>query len=213
VSPEWGSQPSARGLLSAGRRKLAKEDALMMSTASTTLICSFYYTAATSEEHQSSIKNTNDVAKVLYRHLFSDEMPRDILCAMMKNKQLKTLLIVDAFDEGSEDNLLLDRIIEGQLLRNCTVLLTSRPNHLKEKQNYFQPNYWVQGLTKEQQIDFLCKHLDNKFINDVEELKGLEQVVQLVTANPEGWPEEVFQLLKKLTQQKADPWKQIKREH
>jgi hypothetical protein len=115
---------------------------------------------------------------------------------MLSSKQLKILFIIDAFDEGSEENPLLDKIIERQLLGSCTVLLTSRPKHLKEKQNYFRPKYWVQGFNKEQQINFLCKHLDNKYI------KGAK-----------GRLEKVIESFQKWTQQKAEPWKQIKCEY
>jgi hypothetical protein len=77
--------------------------------------------------------------------------------------QKRVLFIVDAFDEGKKRSPLLEALIDGRVLRNATLLLTSRPNHLRDKMDSFHTRYRVEGFSYEQQKEFLCKYLKEEF--------------------------------------------------
>jgi predicted NACHT family NTPase len=112
------------------------------------------------EELQEKSSSMAKVVKVLNRHLFPEDA--EITEDELSSKQI--LFIIDAYDEGSKDNPLLQEVIGGRLLRNYTVLLTSRPNHLKEELSFFPFKYRVKGFNRKQQIDFLEKHLSDEYI-------------------------------------------------
>ncbi|ELU14822.1 hypothetical protein CAPTEDRAFT_202772 [Capitella teleta] len=68
------------------------------------------------------------------------------------------LIIVDAFDEANAGNRTLDRLIEGDILRHKTLLITSRPNFLQNKLSLFDSKFKVEGYDKEEQLKHVKRY-------------------------------------------------------
>ncbi|ELT99654.1 hypothetical protein CAPTEDRAFT_213366 [Capitella teleta] len=64
----------------------------------------------------------------------------------------KVVLVVDAYDEGCMENHLLNDVIEGRVLKDATLLLSSRPAFLKCR--LFDSIFFVHGFDKVQQIEY-----------------------------------------------------------
>ncbi|ELT99699.1 hypothetical protein CAPTEDRAFT_217196 [Capitella teleta] len=63
------------------------------------------------------------------------------------------IVLVDACDEGHVENQLLNDVIEGRVLKDATVLLSSRPAFLKFR--FFDSIFVVQGFDEEHQIEYV----------------------------------------------------------
>ncbi|ELT91370.1 hypothetical protein CAPTEDRAFT_201949 [Capitella teleta] len=65
-------------------------------------------------------------------------------------EQSSTLFIVDSYDEGHTDNTLLQDLIKGIVCAEATVLVTSRPNYLRDMLRDFDSNLFTGGFNGEQ---------------------------------------------------------------
>ena len=90
----------------------------------------------------------------------------------------RCLFILDGLDEhalGQNDDVL--KIIKGQKLLNCHVLVTSRPHSTRKIEQYCETIVRVDGFTKSKARDFIWKLLEN----DV-------KVHQVLDFNPTDFP-------------------------
>ncbi|ELT92665.1 hypothetical protein CAPTEDRAFT_209521 [Capitella teleta] len=70
----------------------------------------------------------------------------------------KTLFIIDSFDEGHKDNVLLHDLIKGKVYANTTLLLTSRPNYLQDfLKKHFHSKLSTDGFNREQKPKHLVQ--------------------------------------------------------
>ncbi|ELU07566.1 hypothetical protein CAPTEDRAFT_200018 [Capitella teleta] len=83
-----------------------------------------YLTAADLQGYQ-------DIHSAVKDHLLSD-CDIDQVKKALDFCEDKTLFIIDSFDEGHKDNVLLRDLIKGKVHANATLLLTSRPNYLQD---------------------------------------------------------------------------------
>ncbi|ELU11508.1 hypothetical protein CAPTEDRAFT_193920 [Capitella teleta] len=74
------------------------------------------------------------------------------------------LIIVDAFDEANAGNRTLDRLIEGNILRDKTLPITSRFNFLQNKLSFFDSKFKVEGYDKEEQLEHVKRYAAHKNI-------------------------------------------------
>ena len=127
--------------------------------------------------HSSYFKDENSITDVIAKHLFPKDfkLPSDILADLLQTKRI--LLLCDAYDEASNDNVLLDDLIRRKWLSNSTVLITSRFNHLKAALPHFNTQYSVKGFDWNQVDAFIEKfaQLKNK---DPEDLKAQVRKIQ-----------------------------------
>ncbi|ELU08487.1 hypothetical protein CAPTEDRAFT_208074 [Capitella teleta] len=72
------------------------------------------------------------------------------------------LLVVDAFDEAYSDNALLDQLIQGNILRNKTLLITSRPKYLQDKLKYFDSTFTLEGYDRQEQLEHVRRYAEYK---------------------------------------------------
>ncbi|ELU12887.1 hypothetical protein CAPTEDRAFT_198688 [Capitella teleta] len=115
--------------------------------------------------HAGHFRAHETVADAIKSHL----LPKDCNIISRKIKEVieaKTLLlIVDAYDEAHSDNTLLDQLIEGSLLRQKTLLLTSRHNFLQDKLKYFDTAFSVEGYDHQQQLEHVARFAKFKKID------------------------------------------------
>ena len=102
----------------------------------------------------------------------------DLLCYIRKN-QGKVLIVFDGYDEyragseaekryGSRGNSEIDKIFHGNILRDCTVLVTTRPSRGDEIRGPADIQAEITGFSMSDRVDFMRKMLDNQT-----EVKGL----------------------------------------
>ena len=107
--------------------------------------------------HSSHFVDENSITDVITKHLFPKDfkLPSDILDDLLQTKRI--LVLCDAYDEASTDNVLLDDLIRRQWLSNSTVLITSRFNHLRAALPHFNTKYSVRGFDEEQRKEHIQK--------------------------------------------------------
>ena len=82
----------------------------------------------------------------------------------------KCLIICDGFDEYDGKNEDISKIIQGQKLRQCSFILTSRPHSVANLERYFQTIVRIDGFTKDHTLRFVSKCLWNsRKVSDVVE--------------------------------------------
>ena len=69
----------------------------------------------------------------------------------------RCLFIFDGFDELSETNVEIMKIIQGRIYSNCNVVLTSRPHGVEDIEGYFQTVVQIQGFSKSHTVEFISK--------------------------------------------------------
>ena len=74
----------------------------------------------------------------------------------------KCLIILDGLDEHTlRSNDDVTKIIEGENLPQCSVLITSRPHSIGNLRKYFSTIVWTRGFTQETAVEFGQKILDD----------------------------------------------------
>ncbi|ELU10242.1 hypothetical protein CAPTEDRAFT_200415 [Capitella teleta] len=106
--------------------------------------------------HAGDFIDEESVAHAVQKHLLPSDcrITTSELQGVIEAKNV--LIIVDAFDEANAGNRTLDRLIEGDILRHKTLLITSRPNFLQNKLSLFDSKFKVEGYDKEEQL----KHVE-----------------------------------------------------
>ena len=74
----------------------------------------------------------------------------------------KCLLILDGFDEATEVNKEVMKIIQGRTLYTCNILVMSRPHQTKEMEKRFKTVFKVKGFTQTQAQKFATKILQDE---------------------------------------------------
>ena len=65
------------------------------------------------------------------------------------------LYVIDAYDEAFQDNPLLEELIQGQICRNATVVLLSRPAYTTKSSRCFESKYSIEQLNLEQKKTYI----------------------------------------------------------
>ena len=80
------------------------------------------------------------------------------------------LIICDGYDEYDGKNEDISKIIQGQKLRRCSFVLTSRPHSVSHLETYFQTIVRIDGFTRDHTLGFISKCLRNsRKVSDVME--------------------------------------------
>uniref|UniRef100_X1ZLY6 CARD domain-containing protein n=1 Tax=Capitella teleta TaxID=283909 RepID=X1ZLY6_CAPTE len=113
--------------------------------------------------HAGDFIDEESVAHAVQKHLLPSDcrITTSELQGIIEAKNV--LIIVDAFDEANAGNRTLDRLIKGDILRHKTLLITSRPNFLENKQRHFESRFTVEGYDEEEQLEHV-KQLSSTFI-------------------------------------------------
>ncbi|ELU01436.1 hypothetical protein CAPTEDRAFT_206785 [Capitella teleta] len=92
-------------------------------------------------------------------------------------KSCQTLFIIDSYDEGCPtENLLLQDMVKGTVCANATLILTSRPNHLRDLWKYFDTKLTITGFNSEQQRLYV-----ERFANFKKKYKGkFDELLNLI---------------------------------
>ncbi|ELT93144.1 hypothetical protein CAPTEDRAFT_214015 [Capitella teleta] len=115
--------------------------------------------------HAGDLRGQNSVAEAIKKHLLPIDC--DITSRQLEElvRTKNVLLIVDAFDEASNENEILHQMIEGKLLKHKTLLITSRPNFLQNKLSHFESTFAVEGYDKNEQLEYVKRYAGHKNID------------------------------------------------
>ena len=102
-----------------------------------------------------------------------DETSVDDLVRYIRNNQDKVLLVFDGYDEyrtgseaeernGSRSNSPIFEIFHGNILRECTVLLTTRSSRADEIRGPADIQAKITGFNMSDRVDFMGKMLDSR---------------------------------------------------
>ncbi|ELT89936.1 hypothetical protein CAPTEDRAFT_186465 [Capitella teleta] len=95
------------------------------------------------------LKGYVDLATAVQSHLLP-KMSIDEVNSALNMRAGKTLLVIDSYDEGFTDNPLLHDLIQGKAYSNATLLVTSRPNYLRDMLKDFDSKLYTDGFNGEQ---------------------------------------------------------------
>ncbi|ELT98313.1 hypothetical protein CAPTEDRAFT_186473 [Capitella teleta] len=114
--------------------------------------------------HAGDLRGQDSVAEAIKTHLLPKDC--DITSGQVNGLLLakNVLLIIDAFDEAANENEILHQLIEGKLLKHKTLLLTSRPNFLKNKLLHFHSTATVEGYNEKEQLEHVRRYAEHKKI-------------------------------------------------
>ncbi|ELU15669.1 hypothetical protein CAPTEDRAFT_208219 [Capitella teleta] len=114
--------------------------------------------------HAGDFIDEESVAHAVQKHLLPSDysITTSELQGVIKAKNV--LIIVDAFDEANAGNRTLDRLIQGDILRHKTLLITSRFNFLQNKLAFFESTFTVEGYDKEEQLKHVKRYAEHKNI-------------------------------------------------
>ncbi|XP_045123346.1 uncharacterized protein LOC123511477 isoform X2 [Portunus trituberculatus] len=127
----------------------------------------------------------------LYSHLCKEVLPRHILSkeAMntlwnhLKKIEEKVLFLLVGYDELSEEESGdITELIDGQMLPNATVVLTSRPGSFKPMPALLHRRLLIAGLAPEQTHQFITK-----YFQAINKPGSTSEVMSLVTASREKY--------------------------
>ena len=115
--------------------------------------------------------NTQDITSMLQEaELLSadDQMVFNKLYEYILQNQQKVLLVLDGYDEySSEKSSAIDRIWKGSQLRDCTVLVTTRPTKEEELRAPSHAQVEINGFNSKEQIEnFALKFLHEEDIDE-----------------------------------------------
>ncbi|ELT89446.1 hypothetical protein CAPTEDRAFT_188032 [Capitella teleta] len=114
-----------------------------------------------------NLKDFTDIHTAVHKHLLPKESSIHKLKAALKSSESKTLFIIDSYDEGFKDNVLLRDLIEGRVYANATLLLTSRPNYLKDHlKKAFDSKLSTYGFNREQKHLYVERFAKSKKENE-----------------------------------------------
>ncbi|ELU06598.1 hypothetical protein CAPTEDRAFT_213051 [Capitella teleta] len=101
--------------------------------------------------------------------IISNLLPVDFGITLLQLTELlhtkNVLIIVDAFDKASARDGILDRMIQGDILRHTTVLLTSRPHCLQNRVAYFDSTFSVERYNREEQVNHVKRYAEHRNID------------------------------------------------
>ncbi|ELU15937.1 hypothetical protein CAPTEDRAFT_213159, partial [Capitella teleta] len=114
--------------------------------------------------HAGDLRGQDSAAEAIKTHL----LPKDcnITSGQVNGLLLakNVLLIIDAFDEAANENEILHQLIEGKLLKHKTLLITSRPNFIKNKLLHFHSTATVEGYNEKEQLEHVRRYAEHKKI-------------------------------------------------
>ncbi|ELT87825.1 hypothetical protein CAPTEDRAFT_206205, partial [Capitella teleta] len=115
--------------------------------------------------HAGDLRGQDSVGEAIKTHLLPIDcgIPLRQLEKLLQEKNV--LLIIDAFDEASTENEMLHQLIEGKRLKHKTLLVTSRPNFLENKQQHFESRFTVEGYNKEEQLEHVKRYAEHQRID------------------------------------------------
>jgi hypothetical protein len=102
--------------------------------------------------HAGDLRENDSIPETILKHLvphhfgLSADDFDDLKDLLLKKK---TLFIIDSYDEAGSNNPLLDKLISSKIFARSTLVLTSRPAHLKSF--HFDQTYMIQGFNFDQQ--------------------------------------------------------------
>ncbi|ELU17180.1 hypothetical protein CAPTEDRAFT_201063 [Capitella teleta] len=106
--------------------------------------------------HATDFIGCTSIPEVINSSLLAQDcqMSAEILKAMLQKHNI--VFVVDAYDEACVENPLLNQLIEKRIMRNATVLVCSRPAHLKQLQ-IFDSIFVVSGFDEKHQVEYVDK--------------------------------------------------------
>ncbi|ELT93384.1 hypothetical protein CAPTEDRAFT_201959 [Capitella teleta] len=125
--------------------------------------------------HAGDFIDEESVAHAVREHLLPSDysITTSELQGVIKAKNV--LIIVDAFDEANAGNRTLDRLIEGDILRHKTLLITSRFNFLENKLRHFESRFTVEGYDEEERLQHVERYAEHKRIDPKPFISMLEE--------------------------------------
>ncbi|ELU14869.1 hypothetical protein CAPTEDRAFT_207580 [Capitella teleta] len=114
-----------------------------------------------------NLKGFTDIHTAVHKHLLPKESSIEEVKAALKSSQSNTLFIIDSYDEGFKENVLLRDLIEGRVYANATLLLTSRPNYLEDLlKKAFDSKLSTDGFNREQKRLYVERFAKSKKENE-----------------------------------------------
>lgn len=98
-----------------------------------------------------------DLHNVVLDHLLPEDSQLSVSTVVNALNDRYVLIVVDGYDEACTDNPLLHDLIQRKLASNSTVLLTSRPNYLREMLKHFDTKLYVDGFDAQQRQQYVEK--------------------------------------------------------
>ncbi|ELU15272.1 hypothetical protein CAPTEDRAFT_193746 [Capitella teleta] len=114
--------------------------------------------------HAGDLRGQDSVGGAIKEHLLPIDcgIPSRQLEELLQEKNV--LLIIDAFDEASTENEILQQLIEGKRLKHKPLLVTSRPNFLENKQQHFESRFKVEGYNYRERLEHVKRYAEHKNI-------------------------------------------------
>ncbi|ELU14900.1 hypothetical protein CAPTEDRAFT_185549 [Capitella teleta] len=114
--------------------------------------------------HAGDLRGQDSVGGAIKEHLLPIDC--DITSRQLDKllQEKNVLLIIDAFDEASTENKMLHQLIEGKRLKHKTLLVTSRPNFLENKQRHFESTFTVEGYNYRERLEHVKRYAAHKNI-------------------------------------------------
>ncbi|ELT87521.1 hypothetical protein CAPTEDRAFT_201655 [Capitella teleta] len=135
--------------------------------------------------HAGDFIDEESVADAVQEHLLPSDcrITTSELQGVIEAKNV--LIIVDAFDEANAGNRTLDRLIQGDILRHKTLLITSRFNFLENKLRHFESRFTVEGYGKEERLQHVKRYAEHQRIDPKPFISMLkERSVRDLCSNP-----------------------------
>ncbi|ELU15967.1 hypothetical protein CAPTEDRAFT_193620 [Capitella teleta] len=122
-----------------------------------------------------NLQGYDDIHTAVHDHLLPGVSNEEVKKAL-DSSQSSTLFIIDSFDEGYMDNMLLRDLIQGRVYSNATLLLTSRPNYLQDLLKEFDSKLSTDGFSTEQKLLYIKKFANSKKENETKFFKLLNLI-------------------------------------
>ncbi|ELT96493.1 hypothetical protein CAPTEDRAFT_216024 [Capitella teleta] len=95
---------------------------------------------------------------LIHAHLLPKDSQISVHTLRKTLRNRNILYLIDAYDEGFTENQLLFDLIQGRVaLQKSTVVLTSRPNYLRELLKCFGTRLCIEGFNAQQRLDYVEK--------------------------------------------------------
>ncbi|ELU16668.1 hypothetical protein CAPTEDRAFT_192408 [Capitella teleta] len=102
-------------------------------------------------------KGFKDVASLIRAHLLPKDFRISVNAISSALRDRCVLFLVDGYDESYSDNPLLHDVIQRKVSVQSTILLTSRPNYLREMLRYFDTRLHLDGFNAQQRQNYIEK--------------------------------------------------------
>ncbi|ELU00147.1 hypothetical protein CAPTEDRAFT_116236, partial [Capitella teleta] len=103
------------------------------------------------------LKGYEDIPSAVRSHLLAKDLKVSLSALDESLRSGDVLFLIDAYDEGCQENPLLGDLIQGNIFRGATLLLTSRPNYATDMVRCFDQIISIQGFDANQQSDYVRK--------------------------------------------------------